>query len=182
MAENSIGNRQYERRSAIGRPMLFSSPDLLWEEACSYMKDCDDNPVEVKDWVGKDATPVTRMKPLPYTIGGFCIWVGASRHWWNEFRKARIADNDNAFLEVITRIEQIIFEQQYIGAAAGLYQQNIVARALGLVEKSDANVKVDMDARVKNTPGIDYSKLSDGALRELAELANRPGESESGNM
>jgi hypothetical protein len=178
MASNSIGNRQWERRSGIGRPMLFSSPALLWEEACNYFADCDLNPVETEDWVGKDAVSVTRKKPLPYTIGGFCIWVGASRHWWNEFRKAREADKDDDFLEVITRIDTIIFEQQYAGAATGQYQQNIVARALGLVEKSDSAVKMDVKAQVKTEAAIDYSKLSDAALREIAELANRSGESE----
>lgn len=160
--------------------MLFSSPSLLWEAACDYFKDCDENPIEVEDWVGKDADKVIRRKPLPYTLAGFCVWVDASRNWWKEFRKAREAEKDADFLAVISRIDDIIFNQQYNGAAGGLYQQNIVARALGLVEKTDSAVKVDMDAKIKTEAQIDYSKLSDGALRELAELAARPGESESG--
>lgn len=182
MASNSIGNKQWERRSGVGRPMLFSSPTLLWEEALAYFKDCDDNPIEIEDWVGKDAVSVTRKKPLPYTLGGFCIWVGASRNWWKEFRSAREADKDEDFLAIIARIDEIIFTQQYNGAAGGLYQQNIVARALGLVEKSDTAVKMDVKATVKTEAAIDYSKLSDGALREIAELANRSRESESGTM
>lgn len=182
MASNSIGNRQWERRSGIGRPMLFSSPTLLWEEACNYFTDCDNNPIEIEDWVGKDAIKVTRKKPLPYSLAGFCIWVDASPNWWKEFRKARTADNDTDFLAVISRIDDIIFTQQYNGAVGGLYQQNIVSRALGLVEKSDAQVKMDVKAQVKTEAAIDYSKLSDGALREIAELINRSGESESGTM
>lgn len=182
MASNSIGNKQWERRSGMGRPLLFSSPLLLWEEACNYFADCDANPIEIKDWVGKDATPVTREKPLPYTLAGLCIWVGASRNWWKEFRSAREADKDEDFLAVISRIDDIIFTQQYNGAAGGLYQQNIVARALGLVEKSDAAVKLDVKGQVKTEAAIDYSKLSDGALREIAELINRSGEGEGRTM
>lgn len=182
MASNSIGNRQWERRSGVGRPMLFSSPTLLWEEACHYFADCDQNPIEVEDWVGKDAVSVTRRKPLPYSLTGFCIWVNASTNWLREFKKAREADKDEDFLEVIHRIEQIIFSQQYNGAAGGVYQQNIVARALGLVEKSDAQVKMDVEAKVKTEGQIDYSKLSDGTLREIAELVNRPREGQGGDM
>lgn len=182
MASNSIGNKQWERRSGIGRPMLFSSPTLLWEAAQEYFQDCDDNPIEVEDWVGKDAMKVTRHKPLPYSLHGFRIWVNASKNWWNEFRAAREADKDEDFLEVITRIEDVIFSQQYNGAAGGLYQQNIVARALGLVEKSDSQVKMNMEAKVKTEATIDYSKLSDGTLREIAELAARAQEGEGGTM
>lgn len=182
MASNSIGNSQWERRSPLGRPLLFSSPDLLWQAAVEYFQDCDANPIETEDWVGKDAISVTRKKPLPYSLGGFCLWVGASRNWFKEFRAARTAEKDEEFLAVITRIEETIFIQQYNGAAGGVYQQNIVSRALGLVEKTDAAVKVDMEAKVKTEATIDYSKLSDGALRELAELANRPGESEGGTV
>lgn len=180
MSRVTIGNNQWERRSPVGAPMLFSSPALLWEAACDYFEDCNNNPIETEDWVGKDAESVIRRKPLPYSLSGFRVWVGASKNWWSEFRKAREADKDEEFLGIISRIEDICFTQQYNGAAGGLYQQNIVSRALGLVEKTEG--KTEVSGTVKTGPAIDYSKLSDGALRELAELVNRSGEGESGTV
>lgn len=180
--EYSVGAGFWKQKSPLGRPLLFSSPQLLWEAAEEYFTYCDNTPVLVKDWVGKDAMPVKREKPMPYSLNGFRLYVDASKNWWSEFRKAREAEKDEDFLGVISRIEDICYTQQYNGAVTGLYQQNIVARSLGLVEQSVVDAKVKAEVEAKNTIAIDYSKLSDGALREIAQLASESDSGEGGTV
>ena len=90
------GNKFWMLRSKHGRDKLFSTPELLWEAACEYFQWCDENP-----WLSKKAiqktVPVRRKKgkkvetvneqqvqqevsptSRPYSLTGFCIYVGAS--------------------------------------------------------------------------------------------------------
>ena len=66
------------------------------------------------------------------TIGGLCIFLDVSHDTWIEWRKTR-AD----LSEVITRVESIIYEQKFTGAAADLLNSNIIARELGLADRSE---------------------------------------------
>lgn len=155
------GNTYWKLRSKHGRDKLFATPELLWESACEYFEWCDSNPVLKEDYVGKDAQRVHREMQRPYTISGLCVYLDASRAWWNEFR----SNTNQDFLIVLTRIEEIIYSQKFDGAAVGVFNQSIIARDLGLVEKTESKV----DATVS---GIDYSKLSDGALDEIAKAGS----------
>jgi hypothetical protein len=42
-------------------------------------------------------------------------------------------------MEVITRIDKYIYNQKFEGAAAGFLNPNIIARDLGLADKTDNN-------------------------------------------
>ena len=142
-------------RSKHGRDKLFSTPELLWEAACEYFQWCDENPwttrkaiqknVPVKVKKGKkivsemqqqteqQVSPVSR----PYSITGFCIYVGASYQWWRSFQKDCKDKNDIDFLEVIARVEETIETQQFEGACVGAFNANIIARKLGLADKQE---------------------------------------------
>lgn len=129
------GNKFWELRSEHGRDKLFSSPELLWQAACEYFQWCDDNPWEKVETMVKSSGIDVKTIPTerPYTIEGFCLYCEASRHWWNEFKKAKHKD----FLEVTTRIDEIIYKQKFEGAAVGAFNANIIARDLGLSEKKE---------------------------------------------
>jgi hypothetical protein len=43
------------------------------------------------------------------------------------------------FSQVITKIEKVIYNQKFTGAAAGFLNPNIIARDLGLAEKKEVN-------------------------------------------
>jgi hypothetical protein len=45
------------------------------------------------------------------------------------------------FSQVITRIEKIIYNQKFTGAASGFLNPNIIARDLGLTDKVESNNK-----------------------------------------
>lgn len=158
-----VGNQFWKRRATHGRELLFSSGELLWQAAVEYFEMCDELNHEQDDWVGKDAEHVIRKKSHPYTLIGFCRFVGASESWFKNFRKNENLDDN--FLSVITRIEQTIYEQQYSGAVTGIYQQNIIARALGLSDK--------VEAKVEEVPPIDYDSLSESTLNELASAIKK---------
>ena len=97
------GNKFWMLRSKHGRDKLFSTPELLWEAACEYFQWCDENPwlskkaiqktVPVKRKKGKKVETVNEQQvqqevsptSRPYSLTGFCIYVGASSKWWSTF-------------------------------------------------------------------------------------------------
>lgn len=127
------GNQFWKQRSKHGREKLFNTPQLLWEAAVDYFEATDKRKWIKKDWVGKDALEVERETETPYTLSGLCLYFDCSRHWWNEFKNAGHAE----FLEVITRIDNIIYTQKFEGAAVGAFNANIIARDLGLKEQME---------------------------------------------
>lgn len=131
------GNKFWELRSKHGRKKLFESPELLWGAACEYFQWCDDNPWTRVETTVKGHNKDTKTIPTqrPYTIAGFCIYCDASRAWWKEFKAA----NHEDFLLVTARIDEIIYKQKFEGATVGAFNANIIARDLGLIDKTDVN-------------------------------------------
>ncbi|MFA5557515.1 MAG: terminase small subunit, partial [Flavobacteriaceae bacterium] len=95
-------------------------------------------PIEVEDNKGTKHVNIVKLK-RPYTIKAFLLYVDASSSWLSDFKKNAPED----FLEVIRKIESIIYVQKFEGAAIGIFQHNIIARDLGLIESS----KVDHTTR-----------------------------------
>jgi len=135
------GNQFWMLRSKHGRDKLFASPELLWKAAQEYFKHTDKRKWVKKDWVGKDALKVERETETPYTISGMCLYFDCSREWWNEFKNSKHED----FIQVITRIEQIIYTQKFEGAVVGAFNANIISRDLGLIDKSELTGKDGKD-------------------------------------
>jgi hypothetical protein len=127
------GNQYWKQRSKHGRDKLFESPELLWQAAVEYFELTDSRKWTKADWVGKDAIEVERQTDTPYTLSGMCLYFDCSRQWWNAFKAAE----HTGFLEVIARIENIMHSQKFEGAAVGAFNANIIARDLGLTDKSD---------------------------------------------
>lgn len=53
-------------------------------------------------------------------------------------------------LPITTRVESLIYEQKFSGAAADLLNANIIARELGLVEKKSVEGDLEMTVKVKH--------------------------------
>lgn len=133
------GNQFWKQRAKHGRDKLFETPELLWEAACEYFEWCDNNPLIEIDFKGKDAQKVELPKMRPYTLHGLALYINASTSYWREFRKNKNLSSD--FLSVINKVEEIIYNQKFSGAAAGFLNPNIIARDLGLVDKKENEVK-----------------------------------------
>lgn len=138
-----VGNRFWQLRSKHGRDKLFSSPSDLWAAACEYFEWCEDNPLLSTEYVGKDAMCVEVPKMRPFTIQGICSYLDCNVEYFRNFKaQARIDKED--FSWVITRIEETIYNQKYTGAASGFLNANLIARDLGLTEKTDNSHKIKL--------------------------------------
>lgn len=137
MAEFTNGNRFWERRAKHGRDKLFSSPEILWESAQEYFKWCEENPLIEIDFRGKDSNMVELPKMRAFTWDGLELFLDIY-----SLRDYKTNPNYSDFQQVITRIEKIIYTQKFTGAAAGFLNPNIIARDLGLSEKTQADVTV----------------------------------------
>lgn len=134
------GNRFWELRTKHGLDKLFASPELMWEAAVEYFEWCEDNPLIEVDFRGKDATQVELPKMRPFTIHGLTLYLGCNVQYFSEFHdnvKNVKEDDKKEFALVITRIKQVIYDQKFSGAAAGFLNPNIIARDLGLRDKTD---------------------------------------------
>ena len=124
------------RKSPFGRPPKYSDPNDLWTEFLAYAKHIQDNPLIMVDFRGKDATEVKLPKMRPMTKGGFALFCGFSG--WREVDNQR--ERDEHFSQIVTRIEDCIYNQKLEGAASGFFNPSIIARDLGLAEKQESNV------------------------------------------
>lgn len=130
----TVGNQWWKLRAKHGREKIFANPDLLWESACEYFEATEKRKWVKKDWVGKDAEMVYREADTPFTITGLCIFLGIDLITWRNYKTN---ENYKDFFNIITHIEQIIYTQKFEGAVNGTFKENIIARELGLGEKSD---------------------------------------------
>ncbi len=136
-----IGNRFWELRLKHGRTSKIETPEQLWENFVEYAQWVESNPLIEIDYRGKDAERVEIPKMRAMTKGGFALACGLS--CW------RIIDDwkeREGFSQIITRIESFIYEQKFVGSAAGFLNSSIIARDLGLTES------VKQEVEVKNMP------------------------------
>ena len=59
----------------MGKQKYIETPKKLWELFVAYKKEVKENPIIVKDWVGKDSDEVYREKEKPLTMVGFECYV-----------------------------------------------------------------------------------------------------------
>lgn len=128
------GNRIWETRSSAGPKPIFSNGDDLWAACVEYFGWCTDNPLnEAKAFSYEGVVTVASLpKMRAMTLNGLCLFLDIGRSTWNEWRETR-----PDLAEVITRVEDVIWEQKFTGAAADLLNPNIIARDLGLADKQE---------------------------------------------
>ena len=140
------GNQFWQIRSKHGRDKLFKTPELLYEACCEYFKWCDENPFleeiafSTKDGIKKS----TLTKLRPYTIQGLVGYLNASVNYLNQFEESLKDKKDKEssdFSLIITRVREAIYNQKFSGAASGFFNSNIIARDLGLQDKSEVKLE-----------------------------------------
>ncbi len=141
------GNNFWKLRSKHGRDRIITDSNILWESACEYFEATDNRKWTKTDWVGKDALEVERKSETPYTKSGLCLYLDIED--WRTIESLKSVSND--FMQVVSRIEKVIYTQKLEGATVGAFNSNIVARELGLVERTDVTTK-DKEINRKLTP------------------------------
>jgi hypothetical protein len=128
------GNRIWEARSTAGPKPKFKDPESLWAACVEYFEWVEANPL----WEDKlvifqgvaTHEPVAKMRAM--TIGGLCIFLDIDETSWRGWKSDR-----SDLIPIITRVERIIRDQKFTGAAADLLNPNIIARDLGLADKKE---------------------------------------------
>jgi hypothetical protein len=136
------GNQFWKLRSKHGRDKLFATSELLWQAACEYFQWCEDHPLyETRGFayqgvVTKEEFP--KMRAM--TLSQLCFYLNCNEAYFRQF-KENIKDSKNEidkdFSTIIHDIEKVIYDQKFQGASADLLNANIIARDLGLKERTD---------------------------------------------
>lgn len=168
-----IGNTYALNCETSGRPKLLS-PESMLSYFARYAKYVKDNPVEVQDFVGKDATEVFRKKEQPLTLEGFEDFVaenGGPYTMVNYF--ANSGGRYEEFSSVCFFIRRKIRADQIKGGMVGIYNPSITQRLNGLTEKTETVVK-------NSAPEIDLTALPPEILEKLieAKLISNTGENQ----
>jgi hypothetical protein len=130
-----IGNSFWEARSSHGRKPLFASPEDLWDACSEYFEWVEANPLmECKAFAFQGTVTLQDLpKMRAMTVTGLCIFLDISSETWRSYRERE------DFVGITTRVDEIIRTQKFQGAAADLLNQNIIARDLGLSDKSEVD-------------------------------------------
>ena len=127
------GNEFWKLRSKHGRGRIIESPEVLAQASDEYFKLCIDNPIRTYDYKGKDAEKVEYLIPKVFQKNELARFCDLSE--WRLIDDLKKINED--FSQVVTRIEGIIADQKYQFAVANIFNSNIVARDLGLADKSE---------------------------------------------
>lgn len=150
---NKIGNQDWKKRKKHGKPKNIKTPQILWDSFCEYAEKIDSNPTIVQETKTTDKRVEVRemQRALPYTWEGFEDYL---------FEKGLVSDLKhykqnkdgayNDYFPIITHIGKIIRNQKFQGAAAGLFNANIIARDLGLSDKKELDHKGEVPLVIVN--------------------------------
>ena len=126
----------WEQKPKGGRPAKFNSPEHLWGCAVEYFEWVEANPLKEEKLfhyqgvVSKEE--VSKMRAM--TVAGLCVFVGMGESTWSDYK------NNPEFSAVTRKIDSIMRQQKFTGAAADMLNANIIARDLGLADKQDHHV------------------------------------------
>ncbi|MCA0451494.1 MAG: DNA-packaging protein [Proteobacteria bacterium] len=131
------GNSFWKARSSHGRKPIFPTPDDLWDACVEYFEWVEANPLQSSELVAYQGAgklvEVPKMRAM--TITGLCIFLDIATSTWRSWADSKSDNKD--LLAVTTRVDEVIRTQKFEGASAGFLNPNIIARDLGLADKSE---------------------------------------------
>ena len=120
----------------MAKKKYIETPEKMWDLFLQYKEETKNNPVIVKDWVGKDANTVYREKERPLTDKGFYNFcrrnVGCARQYFENQD-----DLYNEYITICRAIKEEIDQDQIEGGMVGIYNPSITKRLNGLVDKKE---------------------------------------------
>lgn len=134
------GNNYWQFRNKHGRDFKYT-PDALWDEAVKYFEWMSE-----RVWNKKEAIKsgdlagelIDVPTSTPMSIETFCLFADISTETFRNYEKDK---SNQDFIGVITCVREIIESNQFEGATVGAYNANIIARKLGLADKTDLTSK-----------------------------------------
>jgi hypothetical protein len=137
----------------MAKHKYIETPEKMWELFEEFVEHETATPFEVKEWVGKDGNEVTKKLQVPILWEAFEVWL-ADKGLIQDL-KDYASNKDDRYKEyapIVTRIRNYIFANNLKGAAVGVFQQNIIARKLGLTDKKEIKAEVNAKPMFGNNP------------------------------
>jgi len=132
------GNRFWEARSSHGRKPIWDNPQELYDACVEYFEWVEANPLwETKPMIVNGEVydaPTAKMRAM--TIEGLCVFLGMHRSTWDEYK------HKQDFSDIVSLVNNTMYEQKLTGAASGLLVASIIQRELGLKEASSVALEV----------------------------------------
>lgn len=157
------GNQFWKARSSHGRKPIFPTPEDLWNACLEYFQWIDDNPLQAAELVKYQGE--AKLKYVPkmraMTIDGLTIFLDIDSTTWFDYAKNKSPE----FSLVCTRVEKVIRDQKFGGAAAEMLNPSIIARDLGLADKR-STIFPDKDGNPQDINGLE-------AATRLAHIINQ---------
>jgi len=148
MAGAPLGNQNWKARSKHGRDKIFKTPDLMWDAALEYFSYVDSTPfTEVKPMVvsngagaGSSIEMVEIPRKRPYTLIALCHFLDVNAVYFNQFESELEGKEDELsinFSKIVKKIREVIYNQKFEGAASGFFKENLIAKDLGMIAKTE---------------------------------------------
>jgi len=143
-------NNYWQFRNKHGRDHKYT-PEALWKEAEKYFQWVEDNPLwKMKLFAYQGLiTKANVPKMRAMTITAFCLFADICPNTWKNYKET------NDFMPVTKRIEKVVYSQKFEGASADLLNANIIARDLGLKERTDVTTD---DEPINDSPLTDEER------------------------
>lgn len=126
-------------------PGIALTPEVLWALACEYFKESHKDIMIKKDFIrsGDFAGTIVEMpteRPYSWTSLDLFLAYKGIRRTIRDIRENRQNLYDE-YIPVIQKIDAVIYQQKFDGAAIGGYNPQLIIRDLGLAEKVDAKLQ-----------------------------------------
>jgi hypothetical protein len=135
-----LKNDFWKQRTTHGRDKIFSTPEIFMDACNQYFEWAIENPLMETIIQGGKEFIVPKMRA--FTLKGLCIFLDISAQTFIDYC------NYKDFVEVTTRVTDIIYTQKFEGSAAGFLNPNIIARDLGLKDTT----KTEHSGQLNITP------------------------------
>ena len=144
------GNQFWKLRNKHGREKLFSTPELLWDAAQEYFEWVEANPLYESKAFSYMGQVIVKEIPVmrAMTLSQLCFYLGCNEAYFRTFKK-QLSEDEQDFNTVINQIETIIYNQKFQGASGNLLNANIIARDLGLADRTEN--KTELSGEIKTS-------------------------------
>lgn len=125
-----LGNQFWKMRSSHGRKPVFETPEAMWDACEEYFQWVIDNPLQEEKVFCHQGevtkTEINKMRAM--TFEGLYTFLDIGSSTWHEYRARE------EFRETTERVDRVLRDYKFTGAAADLLNPIIIARDLGLRE------------------------------------------------
>ena len=161
-----------KNKSPCPRKRKFSSGEELWYSCVPYFKWVEDNPIIVEKLVTLDGRikRVKSRKKRIMSLQALYVYINVTDRLWRIWREER-----PDLHEAIKMVEYVIYSQKFEGAAAGIFNPNLVARDLRLAESHEVSGPdgEPIKTQIISPKDLSADELQAAILLKRAIAANR---------